>query len=165
MNSIIAYFEKLLNVFIERGNIKKIIYSVCFFFLVVMTLPIFFLSFYNFMCADDFVYSNVTHSIWENNKSFLGIIKIFFSALEMVKTTFLTWGGNYTSIFFSSIQPSAFNYKLTFINTFIFVGFFLISNFFFLMKICKSYFEIKPEIAFLFYSIIMFLSIDRKSVV
>ena len=160
MNILIRVFEKTLNKFIERNNGKKLVYIMCSMILVMMIFPVLYLSFFNFMCADDFVYAQATHNIWIENKNFIGVLKVLVAAFTEAKKTYLTWGGNYTSAFFSALQPSIFYYRLTFINTFLFVGLFMFSNFVFLKKVCRFYFKLQSYVIYLLFTIIMFLSIQ-----
>lgn len=160
MGVILDCFEKIVDRFIRICRGKKIVYFVCFIILATMIIPILYLSFYNVMCADDYSYSLNAHAIWLKDKSIIGVMQIIISSFGRVKNTYLTWGGNYTSTFFSSMQPSVFDEKLAYINTFVFMGFFLFSNFVFLKQICLQYFLLEKKIFYIIYTIVVFFSIQ-----
>lgn len=107
---------------------KRAISIIVFLLLVVSTLPILYMGKYNVMSADDYLYGQRTYKVWSE----LGISGMFPLLHEAIVTTYdnwMGWGGNYTSIFFTSLQPGVFSADLVFLNTIILIGLILISNY------------------------------------
>ncbi len=93
--------EKAVRI-VERINVKTWIVV----YIVVMTLPILYFSFFSFPYADDFSFSLKMKQVVESgNYNLFELIKTAFAKMIEV---YYSWQGTYSATFFSSLQPGIF---------------------------------------------------------
>lgn len=89
-----------------RKTDKKIIQWTSFLFLIV-SVPVFIISFYNVPCADDFTFGKMMNSwICENGYDVIGMLKC---AVQNAIDYYFCWQGRYSESFFASFMPEIFN--------------------------------------------------------
>lgn len=104
--------------------------------LVLSLIPLFAISFYNRPAADDYSFGILTVHTWKETKS---VFQTILTAFSQVKKTYFDWQGTFSAIFLFAIQPGVFGEQYYFITTFLLLGSFVISTFYFLFVICRYY--------------------------
>ena len=74
--------------------------------LIVSILPMLYLSFFDYANGDDFNYGYMTHQAWLHTGSILAVLR---SACTVVKNTWYSWQGTWSSVFLFSLQPGIWN--------------------------------------------------------
>ncbi len=117
------------------AKVKCWIAWVCVAAMLVSTLPLYVISFYNHPYYDDYGFSAQVHQTWKETGS-LGLV--LRSAIESAQSTRQHWQGTYTGTILSNLQPGLFGENLYWIaNVFLLTAFILCFAFFF-----KTVFEI-----------------------
>ncbi len=75
---------------------------------IILLIPTVYLGKYNFMKADDFSFGRIPHRVYVETGSYLQALKAGF---EVVKESYETWQGTFSSIFLMSTFPSVANYR------------------------------------------------------
>lgn len=125
----------------ENQVMKRIVLIIAIALSVSVLFPLFLYSNYNFISLDDYSIGAQTHLAWVNRTSlFSGVRDVLISVVDRVSDIYMTWGGNYSSMIFTSLQPGIFNEKLAFINTYILLGSFTFSVVYFFLKLFHNRF-------------------------
>lgn len=74
--------------------------------LIISILPMLYLSLFDYANGDDFNYGYMTHQTWLHTGSLLSVLQ---SACTVVKNTWNTWQGTWSSVFLFSLQPGIWN--------------------------------------------------------
>lgn len=120
----------------QRDFWKKLAAWLSVFAAICIVFPLFYYSGYNFMCLDDYSIGVQTHLAWENRAGFFsGVGDVFASVARKVGAIYMDWGGNYSSMIFTCLQPAVFNEKLAFLNTYILLGSFVAANIYLFRKL------------------------------
>ena len=90
-------------------NKRRLFAALCVLVLVMSTLPLAAISFYNHPYYDDYGFSAGVHQAWKETGS-LGAV--WSAAIESARNTRLTWQGTYTGTFLSNLQPGLFSESL-----------------------------------------------------
>lgn len=127
---------KRLYALAENAKMKKALTALCAIGALGLISILFYYSGYNFICADDFSVGYQTHLAWVERENLLqGIIAVIASVIQRVSVIYLEWGGNYSSMIFTSLQPAIFNEELTFLNIYILLGSFIFANLYFFWRL------------------------------
>jgi len=90
----------------------------CVLALVLSTLPLYAISFYNHPYYDDFGFSAGVHQAWKETGSLGAVLA---SAWESAGHTRNTWQGTYTGTLLSNLQPGLFSEDLYWIGNFLLI--------------------------------------------
>ena len=86
--------------------------------MIIISIPVFVMSFYAFPDFDDFAYSIDTyHSVLNGGNIIDIIIAAFNTSMEYMQK----WQGLYTSAFLLALQPGIFGENFYFLTTFVIV--------------------------------------------
>ena len=77
-------------------------------FMAISILPFVYLSFFDYANGDDFNYGWMTHQAWLSAGSILAVLQ---SACAVVRNTWYSWQGTWSSVFLFSLQPGIWNEK------------------------------------------------------
>ncbi len=112
-----------------RFPAKSLLAVACALLLVLSTLPLYLLSFYNHPYYDDYDFSAKAHDAWQQSHSLPTLLQ---SALQSAQTVRSNWQGTYTGTLLSNVQPGLFSESLYFLTTFWLLTVFLLCFGFFL---------------------------------
>lgn len=122
--------------FFWEKYIHKIVFSRKFFafisviVLIVSTLPLFIIGFYNHPSADDFNYTILTGAALRNNTGISAFFAVIAAAIERATSYWGIWQGTYAMSFFAALRPSLFSEQLTFLHSVILIGILIVSIFY-----------------------------------
>jgi len=97
-------------------KIRRVFACVCVLALVLSTLPLYAVSFYNHPYYDDYGFSAQVHRAWQETGSLMAVAQ---EAARSAAHTRQTWQGTYTGTILSNIQPGLFNEDLYWIGSFV----------------------------------------------
>lgn len=110
--------------------------------LVAALIPLIMIGRYAHPCADDYSYCDYTNIAWENTHS---LTAVFDAAMEKVRTTYDTWQGTFSSIFFMALCPAIWGEKMYGLTPLMMLGSIIFSHFLVLyvvlvkgLKVCRS---------------------------
>lgn len=92
---------------------QRIFACLCVLALVLSTLPLYAISFYNHPYYDDYGFSATVHHAWKQTGD-LG--QAFLAAMESAAHTRQYWQGTYTGTIFSNLQPGLFSENMYWIG-------------------------------------------------
>ena len=107
---------------------QKIFAWICVLALIVTTLPLYAIAFFNHPYYDDYGFSAPVHKAWQETGSFGAVLK---AAFESAQKTRQTWQGTYTGTILSNLQPSLFSESLYWIGNFVLLTAFILCFWFF----------------------------------
>lgn len=107
----------------------------CLLILIVSTLPLLFVGFYNHPTGDDLLYGLNSHLAFEHSHSVLDAVK---EAVNGVVDDYTRWQGTYSALFLMRMQPTVFSENLYFLTPFL-VLFSLIFGIFYFLKQIGTY--------------------------
>ncbi len=107
--------QSLFVKFIEKINIKTCIAV----FMILVTMPILYYSFFSYPLLDDFNNSITTKTVIESQE--FGIITLINSAITRVQDVYNSWQGTYTSVYIMTFQPGIFGEQCYFLTTWILI--------------------------------------------
>lgn len=90
-------------------RIRRVFAWICVCVLVVSTLPLYAISFFNHPYYDDFGFSAGVHHAWKDTGSLTAVLK---AAVEGMVNIYRTWQGNYTVNLITNLQPGVFSEDL-----------------------------------------------------
>ena len=130
--------------------------GIIFFEFIAVMLPFFIISFFVFPVADDYSYGFHVHNTWVMNRengvvNFLGLIK------DICVGSFDSWKyarGEYISNLVTSLMPSAFGEKYTWINALILMGTYGVGIYY----VCKILFQRIAKLPFKAYAVCFFFT-------
>lgn len=138
---------------------KKLEFWQIFFKVVlwISILPLLVIAFYNHSTSDDFSYGWMTRIAWVDTHSLWEVIK---AVMLNVKETYFTWQGSYSAIALFTLQPGIWGENVYFLSTFIILGLFVFSYFYFFRKVCCKILKCNTKIGSISASVALFLSIQ-----
>ena len=109
-------------------NNKKL--QTCFlwgviFLVLLSTIPMIALSFYDHPSADDYSYAVLTGTAWRSTRNIFAVIG---AAVETSVKEWYSWQGPFTSGFFMALQPALFGEQYYRITGILFIGLIMICN-------------------------------------
>lgn len=113
----------------------KILASLCLTVLILLLLPLLYVSRYNHPTGDDILYGADAHLVWEDTHS---ITRTIGSALRGVAHDYQTWQGTYVAMFLMRMQPTVFSEKLYFVTPFLIIGL-LVGGYWYLLGQLRRY--------------------------
>lgn len=151
-------FKRRITMKMQEKILLNFYILVLFFSFALLMIPILRASFsYCMYHLDDLDHALGVHLAWKNNKTFHGFLMALLAAAHRVKEMYLGWGGNYTSFFFTALQPIAFSEKLNFTGTFIFLSAYLISQYRFMNELfCKTW-KMNKKVMLVIYLLVVIL--------
>lgn len=111
-----------------RGKTQQIYMWVIIGILLLGTMPLLWLSFYNHPSADDYMYAVSTYRVWNETHSFWEVLK---QAAITSADFYQNWQGLYTSAFILALQPAIFGEGYYALTGFLMVGILYGGNIFF----------------------------------
>lgn len=124
----------------ENSCMRKIFACICILLTACVIAPLLYYSRYNFLSSDDYSIGVEAHLAWVGREGFLsGIFAVFSNAINTMRDMYMNWGGNYTSMIFTSLQPAVFNENFAVVNTYILLGSFILANIYFFWKFYKNF--------------------------
>lgn len=112
-------------------------------FLVVIVLPLLWISFYNFPFSDDLTLGSKAHEVFASGGN---IFQIIGAGVGRAYEMYFTWQGSYGTCFFCAINPSIIGENYYFIGTFVILLSFVLCELLFLGKIFELFLFEKNEI-------------------
>lgn len=109
----------------------RMVAVLCVLLLLLSTLPLYFISFFNHPYYDDYTFSAAVHTAWVNKGSFSAVLSAAWQSARQVRNE---WQGTYTGTLLSNLQPGVFSEGLYFLTTFLLLTAFLLC-FGFLFKV------------------------------
>ena len=102
---------------IWKNNEKKIA-GILLMILIVSSIPVLRLSFYNFAAGDDFSFGEFTRAAWVESHSLIEVAK---AMVYKVQTIWQSWQGTWFTVALMSLQPEVFSRDGYWITTWILV--------------------------------------------
>ncbi|MBE5852723.1 MAG: hypothetical protein E7299_07220 [Lachnospiraceae bacterium] len=99
-------------------QIKVIFYVLLGVFLIAV-IPLFIMSFYSFMCADDYGFAKNPVEVWKESHS---LFKLMVSQFAPVKSNYMSWQGTYFSEWFNRVLIGMCGETAYYVGTFISLG-------------------------------------------
>ena len=99
-------------------QIKVIFYVLLIVFLIAI-IPLFVMSFYSFMSADDYSFAKNPVEVWKEGHSFL---KLMISQFEPVKSNYMSWQGTYFSEWLNRVLIGVCGETAYYVGTFVSLG-------------------------------------------
>lgn len=125
------YFRKLL-------FSPKFLSIVSILVLIISTLPLIVLGFYNHPSADDFNYTILTGEALRNNDGIAAFFAVIAAAIKRATSYWGQWQGTYAMSFIAALRPSLFSEQLTFLHSVILIGILIVSIFYlYHVLLCK----------------------------
>ena len=100
----------------------------CVLALVLSTLPLYAIAFYNHPYYDDYGFSAGVHKVWKETGNLKDVLS---AAMESAAETRRTWQGTYTGTILSNLQPGVFDEGLYWIGSFILLSALIVCFWFF----------------------------------
>ncbi len=100
----------------KSGSVWMVVWLALF---VVGLIPILFIAFYNFPCADDFGFSTYARLAWIDTHN---IFSVFAGAAKKTAELWHSWQGTYTSIFLMALQPGIFGDRFYCLTPWLMIG-------------------------------------------
>jgi len=147
------YFHKI--VFSKRN--LAIFYV---FVLILSTLPLIIIGFYNHPSADDFNYTILTGKDLRNTSGIASFFAVIAAAVERATSYWGVWQGTYAMSFIAALRPSLFSEQLTFLHSVILIGIVILSIFYFYHVLLRKILGFDVYIYLTLASITSFLSIQ-----
>lgn len=94
-------------------NLQRIFACLCVLALVLSTLPLYAIAFYNHPYYDDYGFSASVHQVWKETGDLSAVVS---AAMESAARTRRTWQGTYTGTILSNLQPGVFDEALYWIG-------------------------------------------------
>ena len=91
-----------------KNTDERYIAAFTIFVYIILLIPTIYLGKYNFMKADDFSFGRLPHKAYVETGSYFESLK---AGIDVVKESYLTWQGTYSSIYLMSTFPSVANYR------------------------------------------------------
>lgn len=98
--------------------------------LILSTLPLIIIGFYNHPSADDFNYTILTGAALRNNSGIFAVFAVIGAAIERATSYWSVWQGTYAMSFIAALRPSLFSEQLTFFHSVILIGILILSIFY-----------------------------------
>lgn len=114
------YFDGIIRNSIRGISTKRLTLAVILA-TIVSLLPLLFMGLYNVMCYDDFDFGAAVRRVWINTGS---VWETVVTAAKQASERYMTWQGNWISVFLMAVYPANYNYHLAAIVPFISIGFF-----------------------------------------
>ncbi len=143
----------------RMGRLKTIKFwwiTVCLV-LLFSVAPVFGIGLYSHSSADDYSYGTQTRAVWVDTHNVIEVLK---EAGRKVRTIYLEWQGSYAAVALFALQPAVFGEQFYPLTTFIILGLFLFSVFYFFRKVVKRVFHGDGRIADLVSGVALLLSIQ-----
>lgn len=147
------YFQKIV---LSKKNLA--ILSVTL--LLLSTLPLIIIGFYNHPSADDFNYTILTGQALRNSTGITSFFAVIGAAIERATSYWGVWQGTYAMSFIAALRPSLFSEQLTFLHSVILIGIVILSIFYLYHVILCKILEFDLYIYLILASITSFLSIQ-----
>ncbi|MFA9379344.1 MAG: DUF6056 family protein [Lachnotalea sp.] len=146
----------LKNILFSKRNLAII----SFVMLVLSTLPLIILGFYNHPSADDFNYTILTGAALRNTTGIASFFAVIGAAIERATSYWGVWQGTYAMSFIAALRPSLFSEQLTFLHSVILIGILIISIFYLYHVILRKILDFDFSIYIILASVTAFLSIQ-----
>ncbi len=114
---------------------RRAVCWLCALLLLASVVPMYALAFYNHAYYDDFGFSTLTHSAWQEGG---GLWAVLAAGIQNTVGIRQTWEGTYFSSFLSTFQPALFGENLYWLTTFVLLTAFLFSLWFFLSQTLRG---------------------------
>lgn len=98
--------------------------------LILSTLPLIIIGFYNHPSADDFNYTILTGAALRDNSGISAFFAVIGAAIKRATSYWGIWQGTYAMSFFAALRPSLFSEQLTFLHSIILIGVLIVSIFY-----------------------------------
>lgn len=125
--------------------------------LVIAIIPLIIIGFYAHPCADDYTYGYYTHGFWSSTGSLFQTLKW---ALFQVKSTYNSWQGTFSSVFFMSLSPAIWGEGYYFLTPIIMITMIVIPHFYLLKQLMVGFFNSSKNLWLIVSSGICFLLIE-----
>ncbi len=142
---------------VKRTTKVNLLCIVSIVLLLIAILPLFLIGFYSQPCADDFTYGFYTYQALQNGESWPSILKW---TIYQVHSSYDTWQGTFSSIFFMALTPAVFGAKYYFFTTIIMLGILLFSHYMLLHKLLVNIFKVDFSSFLFIFSCFSFLLIE-----
>ena len=129
----------------------------CATLLLLGTLPLYAIAFYNHPYYDDYNFSADTHSVWQSTHSPAAVLA---AALESAQAVRARWQGTYTGTFLSNLQPGVFSESLYWLTTFLLLSATLLGVGFLLWTLLRHVLHAGVAQAVIATSLTLFVSIQ-----
>lgn len=125
--------------------------------LLISLAPVFWMGLYCHSSADDYSYGVQTRAVWVDTHNVIEVLK---EVGEKVRTIYLEWQGSYAAVALFALQPAVFGEQFYPLTTFLILGLFLLSVFYFFRKIVKRVFHGDGRIADIVSGVVLLLSVQ-----
>ena len=100
--------------------------------LIAILVPLFWISSYNFMSADDFVFAKGAEAVWKETHS---VVQVMQHQLGVTVEMYHTWQGTYFDIWFCTSMMGLFIENMYYMGTVLSLGGFVLAEFMFFMVV------------------------------
>lgn len=139
---------------------KKNLAVVSVIILILSTLPLIMIGFYNHPSADDFNYTILTSKALRSHTGISAFFAVIGAAVKRATSYWGIWQGTYAMSFFAALRPSLFSDNLTFLHSVILIGILIFSIFYLYHILLCKILEINKYIYIILASVTAFLSIQ-----
>lgn len=108
---------------------QRIVAALCVLALVLSTLPLYAIAFFNHPYYDDYGFSAPVHRAWKETGDWRAVLS---SAWQSSAHTYQTWQGTYTGTLLSNLQPGLFSERLYWVGNWFLLTALLVCMAFFL---------------------------------
>lgn len=125
--------------------------------LVISILPMLYLSFFDYANGDDFNYGYMTHQTWLHTGSVLAVLQ---SACTVVKNTWYSWQGTWSSVFLFSLQPGIWKERVYGLTVWIALFCILGGTYYFLYVILRRRIQMTMPLFLILWSLLEILTLQ-----
>jgi len=125
--------------------------------LLLSLIPFLITALYSYPFADDFGYGIGPHLAWQDTGS---LIRVMSMVWANVAGFYVNWQGSFAAIFLMSLNPAIFNESLYGITTVLLLGMLVISVFYFVQTIFKTFIKANHYIGIYFATVVLFFMIQ-----
>lgn len=119
----------LKELFIDE-NQKKILAVFVTIAMIIILIPLFWISHYNFMSVDDYEYGLQSGAVWKETRS---VLQVFIAQIAYAWDYYFEWQGTFFSEWLSTSLIGIFAEEAYFMGTYISLGGFVLAEYFLLM--------------------------------
>lgn len=126
-------------------------------FMAISILPFVYLSFFDYANGDDFNYGWMTHQAWLSTGSILAVLQ---SACAVVRNTWYSWQGTWSSVFLFSLQPGIWNEKAYGLTVWIALFCIMGGSYYFLYIIFRKIIQMSMPLFLILWSLLEILTLQ-----
>ncbi len=136
---------------------RKILFLSIIVLVLISLIPIIYLFSYSFATGDDYGYSVLTKSTWNNSHSIIEVIK---ASLSQIKGVYNSWQGTWYSVFLFALNPEIFGFGYYFLTPLIMLILHIISACLIIKTFFSSRYTYNFSESVLILSLLVFINVQ-----